>query len=615
MRAALARVSRALALACALLCPVFAAVTAAQAAEPTGDAAAPLYQPGSVNVIDLTLDQAGIDALEAEPDEYVSGGFSLSTNSSPGDKGDFSPPLVVGIRLKGGKGSFRDLTEKAAFKIKFNEFVSGQKFLGLKKMTLNNMVQDASMIHEVLAYKAFRSLGVPASRTGYAYVYLNGEDFGMHLNIETLDDVYLKKWFGSFQEPPQHLYEGEYKDDVRVADVGKFEIDEGEDDRSDLIALATAADGSTPADFSDRVGPFADLAEMTRMWAVEKYIGHWDGYSGKTEFGYDLPNNYYLYSDPAGVFQMMPWGTDQTWADRSVAFGGEAGRLFDDCIADETCAALYDGALEGVPAEVDGDYKSLATSTAALLKPWQELEQGNGARHESSLTQIDESVQWAREFIDERPDDLAKYLAGQAGYPASQIELTLQPDAIAADGHSTSTATATVTDAFDDPVPGDAIAFSSTDPGQIFGTIADGDDGTYAVQVTSSATIGAATVTATNESVVPAIFASATLSQVSPPLAAHPPAIVPPPVVRILRKPPRRTRNRRPVFAFVSDQPGATFICEVDDRGARGCTSPKKLLRLGLGPHAFSVSAVGGNGQVGPATTHRFFVKPRHASR
>ena len=58
--------------------------------------------------------------------------------------------------------------------------------------------------------------------------------------------------------------------------------------------------------------PTADLAEMTRMWAVEKYIDHWDGYSGHAVPGF-RPNNYYLYSDPSGRFQMLPWGADQAW--------------------------------------------------------------------------------------------------------------------------------------------------------------------------------------------------------------------------------------------------------------------------------------------------------------
>ena len=128
---------------------------------------------------------------------------------------------MVGIRLKGGTGSFRPLSGKAAFKIKFNfenpKGEKGKKFLGLKKLTLNNMVQDPSMIHENLIYQAFRAVGVSASRTGYAYVRVNGDDYGLHLNIENVDDVALGKRFGTFQKPPQHLYEGEYGDDVKPA--------------------------------------------------------------------------------------------------------------------------------------------------------------------------------------------------------------------------------------------------------------------------------------------------------------------------------------------------------------------------------------------------------------
>lgn len=67
----------------------------------------------------------------------------------------------------------------------------------------------------------------------------------------------------------------------------------------------------------------ADLEEMTRMWATEKYIGQWDGYAGKDGDPW-LPNDYYLYSDPTGRFQMMPWGTTKAgrW---SVAWRSTAG--------------------------------------------------------------------------------------------------------------------------------------------------------------------------------------------------------------------------------------------------------------------------------------------------
>jgi spore coat protein CotH len=143
------------------------------------DPAAAMYDPSTVDVIKLTLPKPSEEALKEHPtDDYVEGTLEVvETDGAPGTEGAvLVPAMTVGIRLKGNVGgSFRDLTEKAAFKIKCN-FVKGVKCLGLKKMTLNNMVQDPSMVHETLAYAAFRAAGVPASRTGFAYVRVNGQD-------------------------------------------------------------------------------------------------------------------------------------------------------------------------------------------------------------------------------------------------------------------------------------------------------------------------------------------------------------------------------------------------------------------------------------------------------
>jgi hypothetical protein len=45
------------------------------------------------------------------------------------------------------------------------------------------------------------------------------------------------------------------------------------------------------------------------MWAVENFVGHWDGYSGP------LNNNYFLRSNTSGKFVMVPWGADQTFGE------------------------------------------------------------------------------------------------------------------------------------------------------------------------------------------------------------------------------------------------------------------------------------------------------------
>lgn len=368
------------------------------------DQADVLFDPGHVAAIDIDLPAASRTALDADPDTYQQAGLTVTAG------GVTSGPLQVGIRLKGHVGgSFRDLSGKAAFKLKFNHVVSGQKLLGLKKLTLNNMVQDPSMLHETLAYETFRASGVPAPRSGYAFVRVNDDPYGVYLNVETMDDVGLKRLFQS----TGHLYEGGYATDVRPGDVSKFEIDEGsETDRGDLNALVAAAGGS--GDFSDRMAGRADLSEMVRMWAVEKYAGHWDGYAGKD--GDLLPNNYYLHSTTSGLFSMLPWGTDQTWV-HDIGFD-EGGLLFRRCRLDPSCEATYEAALAGVAATVDRlDLPAETERLAAVLRPYQERD----PRKDSSMGEIGGWVQGTQSYLAARPGQVSSWLAAPTPPPAEPV--------------------------------------------------------------------------------------------------------------------------------------------------------------------------------------------------
>lgn len=364
-----------------------------------------LFDPGAVQVIDLTLPQSTIDALNASSTptaEYHDATFSLTRAD-----GQTYGPLAVGVRLKGGTFGFRSLAGKAAFKVKFNHSVAGQRFQGLKKLTLNSMVQDDSMVHETLAYAAFRAVGVPAPRTGYAYVRVNGEDYGVYLDVETLDDVALQSRFAT----TQHLYEGEYTNDVVPGGSGAFEVDEGSDtDRSDLDALIAAV--NWPGPWSEQVAPLADLTEMTRQWAVERYIGHWDSYSGWDDSAFGglySPNNYYLHSDASGRFSMLPWGADQTWSTFLFPIGFDNGHaiMFTRCLADAACAALYRGAVDAAASTIGTlDLDSLADATADVLRPWQERD----PRREATLAEIDAGVAGVHEFLRVRAAEAAAWL-------------------------------------------------------------------------------------------------------------------------------------------------------------------------------------------------------------
>jgi len=408
------------------------------AARAAGGPANWMYEPTSFAEVQLTLPPTSIAELEAEPKEYVEGTFSLAeTDGTPGSAGPFSAPLTVGIELKGNTGSLRSVNEKAAFKIKFDKFVENQSFLGLEKMTLNNMVQDASMIHETLTYQAFHDMGVPAPHTGFAYLTVNGKSYGLHLNIETQDAQSLENAFGTpFMAPPQHLYSGEYGADVSNAKWEALEVSEGKKknpgDKADLEAFVAAVEAS--GSFSQRVAAVADLSEMTKDWLVEKYVGNWDGYAGRALDSLH-PNNYYLYSDAAGRFQMMPWGTDQTWQHgQDLDFGGGSGVLFSDCLADTGgCKQQYLAAgREALTVLSAPRLDTVARCAAADVRPWQEFEavtseaeklpdpQLDGAE---TLERAESEVDDTREFVETRPADLAGYL----GMPTPTAEPTEAP--------------------------------------------------------------------------------------------------------------------------------------------------------------------------------------------
>lgn len=372
-----------------------------------------MFDPDAVVEIHLGgLSEAELDELEAAPDDYVHGTFELKVDGVT--KG--VPLADVGIRRKGGHGSKRAIkTQKSGLKIRFDEFVDDQLFFGIKRLTLNNMFQDESMVHEALTYELFHALDLPASRGGYAWVTLNGEKYGLFFNLETLDEVSLPQWFPT----TGHLYEAdEVGVDVRPGQAGTFEVDEGDDeDLSDLEALIDAANDEE-GDWSEGMDTVADMERMTAQWAVERYVAHWDGYAGAQIDNPDpeepiRPNNYYLHSDAAGIFQMMPWGTDQTWEFDGLEFDDPAGGLmFNECLADASCKELYLEGLTDVHCVVDDlDQGVHAAQLAAMLAPYQAEE--DATRRGYTAAEIEEEVENVEGFAELRAEQLEEYLGDE----------------------------------------------------------------------------------------------------------------------------------------------------------------------------------------------------------
>lgn len=357
------------------------------------DAAADLFDPLTLVDVDLSLSDATIDALNSDPYSYQSATLTMTVD------GVVKGPFAVQLKLKGRWGSFRSLDGKSAFKIKIPSGARASLF-GLKKLTLNNMVQDPSKTHEAMTYRLFRAVGIAAPRTGYAEVSVNGQSYGLYLNLETPDSVMLPRWFDS----TQHLLEGSYWTDVVPGNEGAFEVDEGSEvDFSDLTPfLENQNEALSDAEWWTGFKSLADEEQMTKMWAVEMFVGHWDGYA------HTIWNNYYIHSDSSDQWSMLPWGTDQTWSDRLDFFATD-GRavLFRRCMAVVECTAMYTRALQEVSDEFGTlNLSEMADDIADVIDDSLIAD----PRKEHTYEYAEEVRGWDESFMNARPGDVVDAL-------------------------------------------------------------------------------------------------------------------------------------------------------------------------------------------------------------
>ena len=208
----------------------------------------------------------------------------------------------VGVRKKGFVGS--QSSTKPSLKLRFDKYVDDQSLPdGMNRMTLNNSVQDPSMLNTCLSYRVFAAAGNPAPRCNFATVSVNGTDLGLYVHVEEFKAPFLSHHFGSAEG---NLYEGTVSD-FTPEFRGTFEkkTNEDADDWSDIDAVVAAL--ADPSDAGlEALGEVVDLDRFLSFWASEVLVGHWDGYAGDR-------NNYWFYRVPEGRFVFLPWGTDGTF--------------------------------------------------------------------------------------------------------------------------------------------------------------------------------------------------------------------------------------------------------------------------------------------------------------
>ena len=148
-----------------------------------------LFDTTRVHTIDIVMDDwdtfiEGCEDEEYEPCAVVIDGESYKN---------------VAIRAKGNTSlsSVRQLgSQRYSFKIEFDHYDSGKTYHGLDKLCLNNLIQDNTMMKDYLAYRLMGNFGVVSPLCSYVYITVNGEDWGLYLAVEGVEDAFLERNYG-----------------------------------------------------------------------------------------------------------------------------------------------------------------------------------------------------------------------------------------------------------------------------------------------------------------------------------------------------------------------------------------------------------------------------------
>ncbi len=328
----------------------------------------------------LEVSKASVASLRRRPREWTSAtlreGDVVYTN--------------LAIKLKGGAGSFRSFDDKPGLTLKFED--GGGAFHGLKKLHLNNSVQDESYLSEWACGEMFRQAGVPTPRAAHAWVELNGRKLGLYVLLESVNRDFLARYFPN---PRGNVYGQSGNADV--TDNLELRTNAGQAaGHDDLEALAEAARGPVA-----RLAQVLDMDRFLSFMAMEVLFNHWDGYTMNVK-------NYLVYHDPdAGKMTFIPHDLDQLFRDSQESILPRPhGRVAQAVLKDadlrrrylSRCAELYTNVL--ARPEWPGRIEAKAAELSAAIAKWDP----------AAARQLEENAGQFVDRLQHRSDALAKQL-------------------------------------------------------------------------------------------------------------------------------------------------------------------------------------------------------------
>ena len=267
-----------------------------------------IFQDDTVNEINIEIDEADWQDMLENPleEEYHKANVTIN-GETVGN---------VAIRTKGNTSLTsvaNSDSDRYSFKLDFDYYDNNGNYYGLKKLCLNNNYSDNSSMREYISYKIMGELGLDVPECAYSHITVNGEEWGLYLAVEPVDEVFLAEHFadatGDLYKPEgmggtgaDLVYNG---DDISAYTGLNLKTNLNSSDGKEILALMQALEDG------EGLEKVLDVEKALKYIAANVALANFDSYLGMTT------HNFYLYEEN-GRFTIIPW-------DMNLAFGGFGG--------------------------------------------------------------------------------------------------------------------------------------------------------------------------------------------------------------------------------------------------------------------------------------------------
>ena len=399
-----------------------------------------LFDTSVVHTIDIVMDDWEGFIAGCEDEEYVLCDLVIDGEEQPG----------AGIRAKGNTSLSSVAAygnDRYSFKIEFDHYDSSLSYYGLDKLNLNNIIQDNTYMKDFLGYQLMAAAGAAAPLCSYVWITVNGEDWGLYLAVEGVEESFLLRNYGTdygelykpdsmemgggrgngggfggrggmggmpsdMGEPPEDMggmpdmsempEMGEIPDMGEVPEMGEMPEMGGS---SDVLLVYTDDDYDSYANIFDNAKTDVSNADKDRLIDALQALGEGGGLLSMLPWDYNLAFGGFMGSSDAEA--LVNWSIDDPTSDGDTESRPMLAWIFESEEYTELYHAAFAEFIESV--FTSGEFERLFDDTVELISPYVE----RGPTKFCTYEEFELGAETLREFCLLRAESIGYQLAGE----------------------------------------------------------------------------------------------------------------------------------------------------------------------------------------------------------